>query len=349
MKKKSVWKKMLAGFSVGAILLGMVGCKTQETSDTAQASKQSSDQDEQSGTTTLRLAFPTWVGYTPMYIAQEKGFFEKYGLEVELTVIEGLAERKMALAGGKLDGLAISADSLLNLSAEGMDVKAVYVLDNSNGSDGIAATEDITSPEDLKGKRVAVEENMCEHFFLLKVLEEYGMTADDIEIVPMNTSDAGAAFIANEVDACVVYEPYLSQCAERGANTFTTKDYDVPLIDVIGFTTEIMESNPEAIKNFIKAIDEADQYWEENPDECAEICYSGLGISEEDCQFTKSVLSIYDLETNVGLMGTEEEPGELYDIIKDESDFYYEQGVLAQEVDPNEFIEPEFVRELASE
>lgn len=349
MKKKSVWKKMITGFLAGAVLMSMIGCGTSEASKTSQTSKQSSDNNEKSGTTTLRLAFPTWVGYTPMYIAKEKGFFEKYGLDVELTVIEGLAERKMALAGGKLDGLAISADSLLNLSAEGMDVKAVYVLDNSNGSDGIAATKDITSPEDLRGKRVAVEENMCEHFFLLTVLEEYGMTAEDIEIVPMNTSDAGAAFIANEVDACVVYEPYLSQCVERGANTFTTKDYKVPLIDVFGFSTEIMESNPEAIKNFIKAIDEADQYWEENPDECAEICYSGLGISKEDCQFTKSVLSIYNLETNIGLMGTEEEPGDFYNIIKAESDFYYAQGVLAKEIDPNEFIAPEFVRELASE
>ena len=82
MKKKSVWKRILAGVSAGALLLGMIGCGMQESSGTSQTSKQSPNQDEQSETTTLRLAFPTWVGYTPMYIAQEKGFFEKYGLEV---------------------------------------------------------------------------------------------------------------------------------------------------------------------------------------------------------------------------------------------------------------------------
>ena len=340
-KNRTLSRRILALFLSIMLLFSLSGCGA-SGEDSGSSGESSGD-----GKTTIRLAFPTWVGYTPLYIAKEKGFFDKYNLNVELNVIEGLSERKMAIAGGKLEGLAISADSLLNLKSADLDVKAVWVLDNSNGSDGIAAKPKIKSPTDLKGKRVAVEENMCEHFFLLTVLKQCGLSADDITIVPMNTADAGAAYIAGEVDACVVYEPYLTQCKEKGANTFTTKEYPVPLIDVFGFSGEFIKQNPEAIKNFLAAINEADNYWEENEDECATICKEGLAISEEDCKFTKSVLSIYNLEKNIELMGTEEAPGEFYDIIKDENDFYFAQKVLTKEVKPEDFIDPTFVRELA--
>ena len=335
-------KKLAALLLCSLMVFNMTACGSGNASGGS-----SSSGGESAKTTKIRLAFPTWVGYVPLYIAQEKGFFKKYGLDVELSVIEGLGERKMALSGGQLDGVAISGDSLVNLKSEGMDVKLVYMLDNSNGSDGICAKKSIKSPKDLKGKRIAVEENMCEHFFLLKVLEQYGLSADDVKIVNMNTADAGAAYVAGEVDACVVYEPYVSQCKKRGANTFLTDEYKIPLVDVIGFESGFAEKNSEAVSDFIKAIDEADQYWEKNEDECAQICEKGLGISVDDCKYSKSVLSIYDLEDNIEMLGTEDKPGQTYDIVQDASDFYYGQGVISKEVKPEDLIDPSFIRGLA--
>lgn len=352
-------KKLLAVIMWCVMVAGLAGCGQTATKDSSEVTEDTGleenieSQEETASvetageSVTIKMAFPTWVGYTPLYIAKEKGFFEKYNLNVELSVIEGIAERKMAFAGGQLNCLAISADSLVNLKAEGLDVQCVYMLDKSNGSDGICTVPEITNIADLKGKNVAVEQNMCEHLLLLKILEKEGMTADDINIINTNTADAGAAFVAGEVDACVVYEPYISQCVERGANKFTTAEYPVVLPDVIGFSTEFIEENPEAVANFIKAIDEADQYWEENSEESAKICEKGLGISAEDCIYTKSVLTIFDLEDNIALIGTEQEPGEFYDIFQDESDFYYSQGVISQKVAPEDIINPTFIRKLA--
>ena len=68
--------------------------------------------------TTVRLAFPTWVGYGPLYVAEKEGYFKDEKLNVKLKIVEGLGERKQAMASGSLDGLATSADVITNLASK---------------------------------------------------------------------------------------------------------------------------------------------------------------------------------------------------------------------------------------
>jgi NitT/TauT family transport system substrate-binding protein len=53
------------------------------------------------------VTLPTWTGYGPLFLAKEKGFFKKNGIDVDLSIVEGLAERKQSLASGKIDGKTI--------------------------------------------------------------------------------------------------------------------------------------------------------------------------------------------------------------------------------------------------
>ena len=54
----------------------------------------------------LKIGLVTWVGYTPFYVAQEKGFFRKNGIEVELIRIEDVGVRRQAIASGRIDAVA---------------------------------------------------------------------------------------------------------------------------------------------------------------------------------------------------------------------------------------------------
>lgn len=56
------------------------------------------------------IALPTWSGYGPLYLARDKGFFEKYGLDVELSVTQDLSTRKQPFAGRRVDALATALD-----------------------------------------------------------------------------------------------------------------------------------------------------------------------------------------------------------------------------------------------
>jgi NitT/TauT family transport system substrate-binding protein len=58
----------------------------------------------------IQAGLGPWVGYGPLYLARDKGFFKEAGVQVDLIVLTGLAERNSALRSGKLDGLAAPVD-----------------------------------------------------------------------------------------------------------------------------------------------------------------------------------------------------------------------------------------------
>jgi ABC-type nitrate/sulfonate/bicarbonate transport system substrate-binding protein len=57
-----------------------------------------------------RVGLGPWIGFGPLYLAQNKGYFTDEGIKVELTVLTGLAERNSSLKSGKVDGLAAPVD-----------------------------------------------------------------------------------------------------------------------------------------------------------------------------------------------------------------------------------------------
>ena len=83
-------------------------------------------------------------------------------------------------------------------------------LDESRGGDGILATKDIRSIADLKGKSVAVLRGSLQQFYLGVLLKEAGLSEADIEVVDLPLDNAAEAFMMQEVDAAVTYEPWLT-------------------------------------------------------------------------------------------------------------------------------------------
>ena len=93
----------------------------------------------------------------------------------------------------------------------------VLVMDDSQGADGIVASKDIQSIADLKGKSVAVLRAASSQFYLNVLLKEAGLSEADIEVVDLTPEDAGEAFLLQEVDAAVTWEPWLMPGPERRA------------------------------------------------------------------------------------------------------------------------------------
>ena len=52
------------------------------------------------------MAITTWIGNTPMMIAQEKGFFKELGLELDIKLFDTVAQAFPAYTAGQLDGIA---------------------------------------------------------------------------------------------------------------------------------------------------------------------------------------------------------------------------------------------------
>lgn len=339
-------KKLLSSIIAMTLALLMVACGSDNVTSTGNTIDSLADTTE-AMTPTLRIALPTWVGYGSLYVAQEKGFFEECGVNVELSIVEGLAERKQALISGELDGLATAVDVFVNLEGAGVPMDMVWLFDRSNGADGLVTTSDVTNPADLKGKTVAVEEGTTAHLFLLKILEQSGLTAEDIELMPMTSGAAGTAFVAGQVDAAVTYDPYLEQGLEAGGNGFTTAEYDIDLMDAVGFTDEVIESNPDAVQEFVDALSMATDYMNENRNECVSIIADGLQLEEDDVSNTLEKMECYDLSGNLFQMGeTEGQEGRLYETVNDISEFYVKQGINDTEITTADIINTSFARSV---
>ena len=152
----------------------------------------------------LRIFYFIWVGYGPLFVAQEKGFFAKEGVEVELINNEVHAAAFGGLFSGQVDAVA---GALLDAPAfsepDEEPLVCVLAFGDSHGGDGIVATKDIRTVADLKGKSVAVLRGSVTQFYSDVLLKEAGLSEADIEVVDLISEDAAQAFLLQEVDAAV--------------------------------------------------------------------------------------------------------------------------------------------------
>lgn len=293
----------------------------------------------------LKITLPTWTGYGPLFLAKEKGFFEENGIDVELSIVEGLGERKQALASGKIDGMATALDVQVSLAAQGIPLSVVWLLDDSFGGDGILVKDDIQNVVDLKGKQVAFEVGSTSHMLALTALQDGGLSEEDVVVVPMSAGDAGAAFAAGKVDAAVTWEPWLSKGADaNGKVLLTTKDLPGIIVDTVSFTEKVIQERPEDVEAFVTAMAQAMDFWKENEAEANEIMAKGLKIDTEEFTATAEGLKFLDKAANKELFGTADSKGAIYQSAENAIKFYKEQEIITSEPNAADIINPEFLK-----
>ena len=170
------------------------------------------------GPVTVRIGTQPWIGYGPWWIAQEKGLFEKYGIQAELIDFVTDTEVNAAFASGNMDVANVAAHTAIKLFANGVDLRVVLLEDVSTTADAMLAPASIATIADLAGKSVAYEEGSTSDLLLNFALAQNNMQLSDINAAPMPAADAGAALIAGQVDAAVTYEPYISEAINRNAD-----------------------------------------------------------------------------------------------------------------------------------
>ena len=223
-----------------------------------------------------------WIGWGPLHIAKEKGYFKDEGLEVEITIFDWSTPQEGFdfLVNKQIDGrLATLDESTLYWKPESPYV-AVMALDVSSGGDGVLVRTDrsIKSVGDLKGRKVALERTSVSHFLLSYLLQQNNLSEADATIVNLSPEDAATAVVSGDVDAAVTFNPYLTKAAED-ANVdvlLTSKDTPGLIADVLLMRKDMVDSNPETCQRIVRAWNKAVDYQKANPDESAAIMAKGL-------------------------------------------------------------------------
>lgn len=275
--------------------------------------------------TVVRIGTQPWIGYGPWWIAQEKGIFEKYNLQVELIDFIEDKEVNAAFASGNMDAANLATHTAIKLYASGLDLKIVLLEDASYQADAILAPSAVASIADLKGKKVAYEEGTTSDLLLNYALMQNGMTISDIEPVFMPASDAGATLIAGQVDIAVTYEPYISAALAENSDLkilYSAAERPGLISDVLAVRAGL---DPAVTKALLKVWDEALAFYESNPDQAKAIISAAVGASPEELQTAFDGVQFYTLAENKA-----ELTGEFAATLKDVAEVARSIGLLEQ-------------------
>ncbi len=253
---------------------------------------------------TVRVGHWSWPGYGFYYVAQAKKLAPD--LDFEFTVIEDPVQLFSLLSTGRLDIVLSTIEFGPIAIAEDMPVKLAGLTNLGYGSDHIIVHPDIKSPEDLRGKQVAVLEGGLSQIYMAIWLEQNGISWDEVEMVNLIAGDAAAAMISGQIAAAELWDPFGGQVLEEleGSRELSNsrEDYWLKLgliADALFVSDDFIANHRDTAVKATQALFAGVEYWRENPAEANDIIAEATGFSVEDVQ---------------GILGGEDNPedGTLY-------------------------------------
>jgi len=343
-------KRWAGGFLL-AISLFAAGC--------SQASTQSAGSEPQGGESgaavtsgaEIKLGFNPWPGYFPFFIAEEKGIFEKYGLNVDVVLFPVLSDQLTAVSGGQLDVSGVTVNDLVVPLSKGVDLRAVGVVDISDGGDALVAHKSIVSLDQLKGKRIATELGTVDHLLMMVGLEQAGLGESDIQFTNMSMNDAGPALLSGSLDAASLYEPFVSMATTGGEHHVLFSSADVPglIADLLVVKGEMADERPEDVKNMLHAWYDALEYWKANPEESLEIMAEAADLPVEEFAGVYDGIKMFTVDESIQAFEKGDDYGSLYFTAEKTVEFLKGLEFMDSDPDLDASFDPSFLEAIKAE
>jgi NitT/TauT family transport system substrate-binding protein len=293
----------------------------------------------------IKIGINDWPPCELWYIAEKQGYFED--TQVEIIRFSTWADSLTAFYLGKTDIVSSSYFNTLYYDKKGEGAKIILTADMIKGGDGLVVKNYIEDLKDLKGKKIAVELGTDEHFLLHKVLEKIGLKEEEVTIIPAASKESMEKFIRGEVDACLTYEPFMTQAAQEGEGrvTLTTADLPKYVIDVLLARNEVLEKRKKDYSNLIRAWYKAQKFVKENPEEAYKIMSSKENITPKEFKSFYESFEMFSLEENKKIFNSEKFKEKLMEM----DDFLFENGLISDRVEIEEIYTDEIIFDLGEE
>lgn len=300
---------------------------------------------------TIRVGFPLWVPDLLAFVAQDKGFFKKNNVDVNLTLIPKYNDAINAYTNRDYDGIfAVYSDFIIQQS-EGIDTKVVYGVDYSNTADAIVGIGN--SLLDVKGKNISIVGiNTFSHYFVLRALDKVGLTEGDVQFVNMPFQNVTTALQKRQILAGHTYAPFISDAIKKGFKVlYTGAEVPIPLTDVIAFHSDIVQQRPQDIQNIVKSMAEAKADYDKNKEQDISIMAIRSGLSRDQINEGINNVNLLGLGSNVqnSMNKTSINITSMYISGNKIAKFYSERGVISEYPNIDDFVDPQFVNTLFKE
>ena len=278
--------------------------------------------------------------YAPAWIAKEMKIFDKNGISAELVYVRGGVEATQALVGGDVSFINAGVGAVVDATLAGADL-IVLASPSVRAETILVAKKEVTSPAELKGKKVAVGSLAGPAILTLKmILKIYGLNPDrDVNyIVTGPTAPRYAALNSGVVDATLLTPPFTLYAKKAGYilfdNIAALKEIEIANASIIS-TRKFAQQEPAAVERVVKSIIEGLHVYKTNASETLRVLRKYLRIqNSEDLQY------VYQFYSN----SLVEKP---YPSIKSVQLFLdWSKHPKAKTADPKPFVDASFVEKL---
>ncbi len=215
----------------------------------------------------LGVANKAHLYYLPLTLAERRGYFKDYGLNVAISDFEGGGQSLDALLAGSVDVVTGAYEHTLHAQAKGQDIRALIELGRFPGI-VLAVRKDkpYQSHADLKGMKIGVTApGSSTHFFVLYLMAKAGLSPTDATFVGVGGGTAAVAAMKNgEIDAISNLDPVITRLQEDGAIRIVT-DSRFPRVNyqIFGGTNpaavlyakqDFIAANPNTVQALVNAF-----------------------------------------------------------------------------------------------
>ena len=253
----------------------IAGCSNGQSSDQTKETKTNE------GTAALKkvtvvLDWTPNTNHTGLYVAKDQGYFEEEGLDVDI-IMPGEAGADQLVASGKADFGVSYQESITQARIQDVPLVSIAAVIQHNTSGFASPIEkNIKTPKDFAGKSYGGWGSPVEKSVIASLMKQENANPEDVSIINMGDTDFFTA-VKRDVDFAWIYYGWTGVEAElRGEkiNMIYLTDYSKNLdyyTPVLATNENMIKTNPDTVKAFLKATSKGYQYAIDEPDKAADI------------------------------------------------------------------------------
>lgn len=250
----------------------------------------------------LRVAMHPWPGYELIHLARTQQYFSNDAIRLVETPSATASLR--ALASGTVEAACITLDEVLTARADGIDLVVVAVLDVSLGADALVARPPLASLQQLKGRRIGAEQTALGAVMLDAILRRSGLRASDLQLVDLPANAHHAAYMRNEIDALITFEPVSSQLVQAGARVlFSSAEIPGHIVDVLAVQRDALDTHPDALRALLAAHFRVREEFLAQPQRLAPLMADRLQLDAAGLTRALAGLELTSIEQNQDWLG----------------------------------------------
>ncbi len=222
----------------------------------------------------LRLNWMYYGSHAGFAFGKDQGYYDDAGIDLDIRSGNGSSSAHRLVANGDSDFAYGSCAAMVTLAAQGAPLVSVGVIDAA-GTEAIIVRPDsgVTSIEDLKGRKLLTTANAGVNTFFPLVLQNAGLTEDDIELTNVPEGALVPSYLQGAGDSVGILGGLDDKPAEIKANggddpvAFPYSDYGVNQVGYcISTHKDTVAEKPDLVKNFVEATLRAYKDTEADPD-----------------------------------------------------------------------------------